>query len=215
MKNSFFSKFTPKEGKFYPLLEQLSEIFEQAAAELSESLKKSDPSSRSEAYRSIKRLEHEGDSVTQTIMDELSTTFITPFDREDIHALASELDDLIDAVNSCAKRISIYNPRPICDAGIKLSRLICKDAELIKKAMLQLEKFRSNPKELRGYCKEIHDTENAADDVYEFFIKNLFETENDTKELIKIKDIMLDMERTTDLAERVGKILNSFIIKYS
>lgn len=127
--------------------------------------------------------------------DELGTTFITPFDREDIHDLASCMDDVIDGINSCAKRISIYNPRPISENGKELSRLIQEEAIYICKAMDELETFRKKPTLLREYCSKLHEIENQADDVYEFFITKLFEEEKDCIELIKIKEIMHELEK--------------------
>ena len=195
MKNSFFSRFTPKEPKFFPLLKQLSEVLSASSVALVESLQHDQPAERSEYYKKIKDLEREGDRLTHLIFDELGTTFITPFDREDIHDLASCMDDVIDGINSCAKRISIYNPRPISESGKELSRLIQEEAIYI--------------------CKAMDELENQADDVYEFFITKLFEEEKDCIELIKIKEIMHELEKTTDAAEHVGKILKSLIVKYA
>jgi len=209
MKNSFFNRFTPKEPKFFPLLKQLSEVLSASSVALVESLQHDQPTERSEYYKKIKDLEREGDRLTHLIFDELGTTFITPFDREDIHDLASCMDDVIDGINSCAKRISIYNPRPISESGKELSRLIQE------KAMDELETFRKKPTLLREYCSKLHEIENQADDVYEFFITKLFEEEKDCIELIKIKEIMHELEKTTDAAEHVGKILKSLIVKYA
>ena len=118
-------------------------------------------------------------------------------------------------VNSCAKRISIYNPRPISENGKELSRLIQEEAIYICKAMDELETFRKKPTLLREYCSRLHEIENQADDVYEFFITKLFEEEKDCIELIKIKEIMHELEKTTDAAEHVGKILKNLIVKYA
>lgn len=215
MKNSFFSRFTPQEPKFFPLLKQLSEVLASSAAILVESLQHDLPDERANYYKKIKDLEREGDRLTHLVLDELSTTFITPFDREDIHDLASSMDDVIDGINSCAKRIAIYNPHPISNSGKELSKLIQDEAFYICKAMDELETFRKAPKALREYCTKLHDIENQADDVYDFFIKKLFEEEKDCIELIKIKEIMHELERTTDAAEHVGKILKSLIVKYA
>ena len=184
MKNSFFSRFTPKEPKFFPLLKQLSEVLCEASVVLIESLQHDSPTERSDYYKKIKDLEREGDRLTHLIFDELGTTFITPFDREDIHDLASCMDDFIDGINSCAKRD-------------------------------ELETFRKKPTLLREYCSKLHEIENQADDVYEFFITKLFEEEKDCIELIKIKEIMHELEKTTDAAEHVGKILKNLIVKYA
>lgn len=215
MNNSFFSRFAPKETKFYPMLDELADILEKAAFILKESLDYSSIEKRNEYYHKIKELEREGDIVSHGIIDKLQVTFITPFDREDIHSLASKLDDVIDGVTSCAKKIAIYNPKPINPTGKKLVDLIHQATVCIKDAMKQLEKFRSHPAELRRLCKELHDIENKSDDVYELFIVELFDDEEDIKELIKIKEIMNELESVTDIAEHVGKIFGSFIVKYS
>ncbi len=215
MNNSFFSRFTPKEPKFFPMLKNLSLVVISAAELLEESLQHATPEERAAYYKKIKEKEREGDKLTHTIQDALSSTFITPFDREDIHALASHMDDIIDGINSCAKRISIYNPRPIGASGKELAKLIHEEAEYISKSMDELETFRKSPAKLREYCTRLHDIENNADDLYEYFITKLFQEEKDCIEIIKIKEIMHELEHTTDSAEHVGKILRTFIVKYT
>lgn len=215
MKNSFFSRFTPKEPKFFPLLKQLSEVLVDASAVLVESMNHDQADERAAYYKRIKDLERAGDRLSHRIFDELGTTFITPFDREDIHALASHMDDVIDGINSCAKRISIYNPRPIGESGKELSLLVQQEAHCICQAMDELERFRKDPVRLREHCSRLHDIENQADDVYELFITRLFEEEKDCIEIIKIKEIMQVLEKTTDSAEHVGKVLRTLIVKYA
>ena len=215
MDNSFFSRFTPKEPKFFPLLKQMSEVLTSSARLLVESMGYDTAEERQAYYRRIKELERDGDRLTHRIFDELGTTFITPFDREDIHALASHMDDVIDGINSCAKRIAIYNPRPIGESGKELGGFIVEEAVCIGKAMDELEGFRKNPASLREHCSRLHDIENQADDVYELFIRKLFEEEKDSIELIKIKEIMQELEKTTDSAEEVGKVLKTLIVKYA
>ena len=215
MKNSFFSRFTPQEPKFFPMLKRLSEILTSSSDLLVESMQHDKPEERANYYKRIKDMEREGDKQTHLIFDELGKTFITPFDREDIHDLASTMDDVIDVINSCAKRITLYNPHPIANSGKELSLLIQHAAVYISKAMDELEIFRKKATELRACCTKLHDIENQADDVYELFVKKLFEEEKDCIELIKIKEIMHELEKTTDAAERVGKILRNLIVKYA
>lgn len=215
MKNSFFSKFAPKEPKFFPLFKQLTTILESASEVLCESLKHDSAQERMDYHKRIKELEKQGDVLVHTILDELGSTFITPFDREDIHLLTSSIDDVLDGINSCAKRIAIYNPRPISDSGKKLSDILLKSAKLINQAIDELEKFRKDASVLSKYCKELHDLENEGDDIYENFMIKLFEEEKDSIELIKVKEIMQELERTTDSAEHVGKVLKNLIVKYA
>lgn len=215
MNNSFFSRFAPKEPKFFPLLKTLSDTILSAAELLAESLNFDDTEKRHEYSKRIKEAERAGDKMTNHIFDELGKTFITPFDREDIHDLASSMDDIIDIINSNAKRIAIYNPHAISESGRCLADLIVRDAQVICKAMSNLEDFHKASDILTSCCTELHDIENKADDVYEEFITKLFKEEKDCIELIKIKEVMQEMEKSTDAAERVGKILRSIIVKYA
>ena len=168
-----------------------------------------------ELYKEIKELEREGDRWFQTVFDELGKSFITPFDREDIHQLAGYIDDVADGINSSAKRIAIYNPKCIPAVALDLANVIKADAETILQAIEELEKLRKNAKSIMGYCTKLHDLENEADDVYETYITRLFAEETDSIELIKAKEIMYELEKTTDAAEHVGKILKTIIIKYA
>ena len=171
MKNSFFNRFVPKQPKFFSLLEQLSNVLAEAADILAESMEHVSPQERESYYKRIKEVERRGDLVTHQVLDELETTFITPLDREDINALASGIDDVIDCVNSCAKRINIYNPHGLDESAKELCRFIQQEADCIRKSVDELETFRKSPAKLRGYCATLHDLENQADDVYELFIK--------------------------------------------
>ena len=185
-----------------------------SSAVLVESMQHDKPEERSSYYKKIKDLEREGDRLAHLIFDKLGTTFITPFDREDIQALASHMDDVIDGINSCAKRIAIYNPRPIGDSGKELSLLVQKEADYICKAMDELDTFK-NPATLRN-VRNYADIENQADDVYgKLCITKLFEEEKDCIEIIKIKEIMQILEKTTDSAKYVGKILRTLIVEYA
>jgi len=215
MNNSFFSRFAPKEPKFFHLLKELSDVLLAASSLLLETLQCSTQDVRMSYYRRIKEQERTGDQLSHKIFEELSTSFITPFDREDIHMLADNIDDVIDRINSCAKRIAIYNPRENAPEGMDLGKLVRQDAACIGKAMEELETLRKNAIHLKARCKELHDIENQADDVYEMAIIRLFEKEKDGIEIIKTKDILNELEKATDAAEDVGKILKTIIVKYA
>ena len=110
MDNTFFSRFTPREPKFFPLLKGIVTIIKSASELMLEFVEKGNAENAAEYYRKIKEEERKGDAISNKIFDELNSTFITPFDREDIHNLASKLDDVTDYINSAAKRIYLYNP---------------------------------------------------------------------------------------------------------
>ncbi len=215
MKNSFFNRFVPKEPKFFLLLKDLSATLKDAADALAVTVGHTDPAVREEDYKRVKEIERKGDVISNNILGELETTFITPLDREDIHSLTDTIEEVIDGINRCAKRINIYNPKNLGLAAKDLCAIIQQEAEAIHKGIDELDYFRKSPKTMNLLCEEIHDLENRADDIYEEFVKQLFETEKDAIELIKVKEIMHEFERTTDAAEHVGKVFKSIIVKYA
>lgn len=215
MVNSFLNRFTPKEGKFFPLFKQLSTAMVAASDLLIECTMTEKHEEHAELYKKIKEQERLGDKLSHKVFDELNSTFITPFDREDIHQLAMYMDDVIDGINSSAKRIALYKPKYIPDNAVKLAKLIREGTLCISNIAEELESLKNNSKQLKSYCKELHEIENKADDVYELFVIRLFEEEKDGIELFKLKEILYEMERTTDIAEQVGKIIRTIIVKYA
>ncbi|HLP05656.1 MAG TPA: DUF47 family protein [Paludibacter sp.] len=215
MNNSFLNKFTPKEPKFFPILKEMADIILVASDLIIECVQNADHESAIEYYKKIKEQEKKGDVLSAKIFDKLNSTFITPFDREDIHHLADRLDDVTDYINSCAKRIVLYNPKQMPKAAVDLARLIKEAAECICKAVDELDVMKKNSKKIKEYCKNLQIIENKADDIYENFIIDLFENEKDAIEVIKLKEIMSELEKATDGAEYVGKVIKTIIVKYA
>lgn len=215
MNNSFFSKFTPKETKFFPVLKDMADVLLVASDLIIECLQNYDHDKAIEYYKKIKEQERKGDALSGKIFDDLNTTFITPFDREDINHLADRLDDVTDYINSCAKRIVLYNPKQIPASAIEMAHLIKEGAICIGQAVEELDILKKNRKRITQYCTELHDIENKADDVYEHFLIDLFENQKDAVEIIKQKEIMYELEKATDAAEYVGKIIKTIIVKYA
>lgn len=215
MNNSLLNKLTPKEPKFIPLLRNMADIIFSASELMIECTKDYSHDNAVFYYKKIKEQEREGDKLSNKIFDELNATFITPFDREDINALALRLDDVIDHLNSCAKRIVLYNPKSLPVTAVDLAKLIQESAVYIGKAVNELNVLKKSATNAKKYCSQLHDIENKADDVYENFIIQLFETEKDGIEIIKTKEIMYELEKATDAAEYVGKIIKTIIVKYA
>lgn len=213
--NNFFDKFVPKEPKFFPILKEMADVILVASDLIIECVQKADHESAIEYYKKIKVQEKKGDALSVKIFDELNSTFITPFDREDIHHLADRLDDVTDYINSCAKRIVLYNPKVMPQSAVELAKLIKEGAVTIGKAVDELDVMKKNSKKIKEYCVELHDIENRADDVYENFLIELFAKEKDAVEIIKLKEIMYELEKATDAAEYVGKIIKTIIVKYA
>ena len=213
--NSFFNRLTPKEPKFFPVLKEMSDVLISASDLLITYLHSDRSQPEPDYYKKIKELERKADSLSNRIFEDLNSTFITPFDREDIHNLANTLDDVIDGINKCAKKIALYNPKQMPESAIVLGKLIKEATVQIGNAVDELDVLKKSPINIKKYCRELHDIENRADDVCDNYIKKLFNEETNSIELIKLKDIVSELEKTTDTAEHVGKIIRTIIVKYA
>jgi predicted phosphate transport protein (TIGR00153 family) len=162
----------------------------------------------------IEDLEHANDELTHSIFTELGRNFITPFDREDIHYLASSLDDIADYIYAAAKKINFYRVNPN-DIGMqKMSELIEQSANQVRIAVGGLR----NMKDMRQITEalvKINSSENQADDIFDMSIERLFATEPDAKEVIKKREIYQVMEIVTDKCEDASNVIESIIIKYA
>jgi uncharacterized protein len=158
----------------------------------------------------IKDIEHEGDELTHSILRKLNQTFITPFDREDIHRLASSVDDVLDFINAAAERMLLYkieNPPP---AAGKLAEIIVRQSESLASAMTLLEKDQEG---VLAFCVKVNQFENEADSVCRAAIGTLFENEKDPITLIKIKELLEVLETATDKAEDAANVLEAVVLK--
>jgi predicted phosphate transport protein (TIGR00153 family) len=193
----------------------MAEVSAEAAIIMLECVKNVEYEQAVEYAKKIKAYEKKGDYTLIKIFDELNTTFITPFDREDIHNLANRLDDVMDYINSCAKKIVLYRPKLIPDSAFELAKLIDRASDIVLIAVSYLSNIQKNAKNISEVCNELHDIENSADEVYELFLSDLFANEKDSIEIIKLKEIMQELEKATDAAEGVGKIIKTIIVKYA
>lgn len=204
--------FVPEDKIFFSLFEESSANLLSISKVLCEAVKTSSPEKRSELIREIERLEHIGDEITHRIFHTLGTNFITPFDREDIHELASVLDDVIDYIHGSAKRIELYKIEIMTPAIIKLSELIFNSAEELHKAVSEIRNMK-NPGKIREACVKINSIENHADDIFDMSIAKLFEEEKDAVQIIKMKEVLSALETATDKCEDAANVLESIIVK--
>ena len=215
MKNNIFDAFKPKESKFYPLLREMADVIAKASELIVECVQVTNHAEAVDVYKRIKEQEHKGDKIQNAIFEELNNSFVTPFDREDIDALAGTLDNVIDLINSCAKRIMLYSPKSMPESATSLAILVRGASDCLTKIISQLDVVKKTPAVIKEELIQLKTIENKADDVYEHFLIDLFENEKDAIEVIKLKDILHELERATDAAESVGKIVKMIIIKYS
>ena len=169
---------------------------------------------RPELLKKISDLEHVGDTITHQIFTELSTNFITPFDREDISYLASSLDDIVDYIDGSAKRLETYKLGETSPAMRKLSEIIELSAKEIDVAIANMKDMK-NIVRLREAIVRINSLENQADDVFDKAIAELFESEKDAIKIMKIKEVLSNMETATDKCEDVANVIETIIVKNS
>jgi predicted phosphate transport protein (TIGR00153 family) len=210
--DSIFQVFVPKDRKFFPLFEKSAENIVKSAILLNKMLLIEDINQRNAIIDEIKEVEKAGDEITHTIFDELNHTFITPFDREDIHRLTATMDDVLDLINSSAQQIKLYKIDKIPGEFVQMSELILQGAREIKNAVCDLRNLKK-ASQIKKACIRINEIENLADDVYNFSISDLFENEKDAIKLIKIRDILASLESATDFAEDVSDVLKTIIVK--
>lgn len=157
----------------------------------------------------IQRIEREGDELTHAILTKLNQTFITPFDREDIHQLASSLDDVLDFVNAAASRLVTYRITAPPPAAGEIAKIIFLQSKELQKAVSLLQKNR----DILPHCVEINRLENEADQRSQQGIAQLFDTEKDPITLIKVKELLEFLERATDKAEDAANVLETVVLK--
>ncbi|HLP13094.1 MAG TPA: DUF47 family protein [Flavobacteriales bacterium] len=211
---NIFNLLAPKERKFFPMFEKASANLVEAAKVLNELANTPAGERRTELIRKIEDLEHKGDDITHDIFNYLSATFITPFDREDIHMLTSAMDDIIDFIHGSSKRIELYKVDQLSNELKKLAQLILAGVEELHVAVTQLKNLK-NTAVINEACVKINSLENHADDIYNRAIADLFENEKDPIMIIKLKEIYSALEVATDKCEDAANVIKTILIKYS
>ena len=212
--NSFLRIFMPKNRIFYDLFEKAADNVAKMGTLLRNVVGESDFDKRGTLIMQVEDLEHDNDELTHNIFTELGRNFITPFDREDIHYLATSLDDVADYIYAAAKKINFYRVNPNDPGMHKFSELIEEGAKQVRIAVGELRNMK-NMRNITEALVKINSIENQGDDILDFSIERLFNTEEDAKEVIKKRDIYQVMEIVTDKCEDVSIVIESIIIKYA
>jgi len=202
----------PREEKFFGLFEESSHNVVEAAQGLKNMI---DTWEHVEGRVSeITELEHQGDTITHQIMEQLHRTFITPFDREDIALLAHSLDDVVDFIHAAADAMFLYKVNSPGQKAKELADIIVQAATEVEKAMPCL-RHRAELKQVLPYCVEINRLENMADRVYRSAIAELFNDSTDVAQIIKWREIYEHMETATDRCEDVANVLEGVALKHA
>jgi predicted phosphate transport protein (TIGR00153 family) len=213
--NTILSIFTPKDAKFFPLLKDLADVLVQSASLLHELFTLEEKERRPEFCRLIKEEELRGDKISGAILKELNNTFITPFDREDVDSLADKVEEIIDVINRVGHKVLLYSPEKMPGTTIRLTEIILKGTVEIRDAVKELKNLKKSDTRFRRHYKEIKALEEDADGVYERGIMELFKNEKDTIELIKLKEITQELEKTANKINNAGKVLKTIFVKYA
>lgn len=200
-------RMVPREEKFFSMFNEMASNLTDGAKVLRDLL--GNYENIDARVSNIKDIEHRGDDMTHGVFVKLNQTFITPFDREDIHRLASSLDDVLDFINSAADRIMVYKIKSPPAAAFEIAKVIVRQAEALERGVSMLEK---NQKVLE-HLVEVNRLENEADRISRDAIGKLFEEERDPIILIKHKELIEILETATDKAEDVANVLETIVLK--
>jgi len=200
-------RLIPHEPRFFELFAELSGYLTEGANLLRDILE--DPRDLDMKVEQVQAIEHKGDRATHAIITKLNQTFITPFDREDIHRLASSLDDVLDFTNTAATRLVMYRIIKPPAAAAELAGLIVLQSEELARGVSVLEKNGAVMK----HCEEVNRLEDEADHIGRKAIAQLFEYEKDPIQLIKLKELYELLEMATDKAEDAANVLETIFLK--
>lgn len=201
-------RLLPKEDKYFDLFNRMASYMTECAQLLQKLF--SDFDNRVSYADKIKEVEHNCDLLTHEIVKKLNQTFITPIDREDIHALASGLDDIVDAIEYTAKRVILYRVEAPTEHARRMTDVVVRIVARLEAAVTSLE---NNGDRVLEECVTIHGLENEGDTYHHEAIDELFAKETNPITLLKMKELYAKMERTIDKCEDVSNILEAIVLK--
>jgi uncharacterized protein len=202
-------RLLPREEEFFQLFTEVASRNQEAARQL-RALFEAPPDRRTPIVEAIKRLEHEADQLTHEVVNRLDRTFITPLDREDIHQLASDLDDVMDVMDGTARRAQIFRIGQAPQGVLHLVEVIERMVGVLAEGVGRLKKG----DDVMKCCVEAKKLEEEGDAIYHEMLGQLFEKETNALEVIKWKEIYDNLERTLDEAEDVANVLESITLKH-
>src|SRR4051812_5458194 len=200
-------RLVPRDKKFFDLFADMANNMVEGAKLLKAILE--DFQNVEARVQKLHDIEHKGDELTHSVLVKLHQTFITPFDREDIHALASAMDDVLDYLHAAGERLVMYKITNAPSQAIALAEVIIKQSTELQKAVSMLDKHDA----VLDRCVEINRLENEADTLARTALAALFEREKDPITLIKQKELIEVLETATDKAEDAANILESVVLK--
>lgn len=205
-----FRKFLPQDFNFFDFFNKEVDYVVQAAKLFNEIIKKGEVDQ--ETREKMRNIEHEGDKIAYQIIDHLNKTFITPFDREDIHALAKKLDDVNDMLNTIVSRLKIYKIKGVNDILIEFGKLIEESVNSLACATNHLNNMK-NANIILNSCLNMNHLESEADKLRDKALEDLLNKERDPIEIIKWKEIYQDAETVLDICKATAHVIESILVK--
>ncbi|HUR94648.1 MAG TPA: DUF47 family protein [Gemmatimonadales bacterium] len=205
-------RLLPRDEKFFDLFTAVA-TFTVEAARLQLELLRAETNRRGAIVDQIKRLEHQADQVTHDVVTRLDRVFITPLDREDIHELASRLDDVIDLIDGTARRLLIFHAGTSPDGAVLIGEVIVRATEQLQVAVAALEKNKGRT--VLDACVQVKRLEEEGDSLYHEWLGRLFEGHPEALQVIKWKELYDNLEKTLDYIEDAGNVLESISIKHA
>lgn len=206
-------KLKPKDNKFFEYLSEITERIEEAAIILQEAV--NEPGSAEDCLKKAEEIEEKTDQTVAKIRTKLHDTFITPIDREDIHLLAHKMDDLVDGIEGIIERMVLYNVGPASEGTKELVNLIYKSAKQLRKSCGYLDDMKKSRLKIGARCDRIVELEAEGDHLYRKEMAKLFRECSDPIEVIKWKDILMELEGLLDICEEVADMIKGVVMKYA
>ena len=206
-------KLKPKDNKFFQYISDITERIEDAAIILQEAV--SEPGNAENCLKKIEEIEEKTDQTVAKIRSKLHDTFITPIDREDIHLLAHKLDDLVDGMEGIIERMVLYNVGPASEGTKELVDLVYKSAKQLRKSCGYLDDIKKSRLKIGARCDRVVELEADGDHLYRKEMAKLFRECADPIEIIKWKDILMELEALLDICEEVADMIKGVVMKYA
>ena len=204
----------PRKQGFFELFEQMTSTIAEAARYLETLV--SDFNDLEVRLIRLKELEHEGDMTTHQSIARLNRTFLTPFDREDLHALATELDEILDWIEESGQRLLMYQCTTPKDDARRLARLAVRTTEELHHAMQQLKSHHRQKAKMEQHLVEVNRLENEADNIYRQALAELFAENGDNAiEILRWKEVYDALENVIDSCETVAHVIDSILVKHA
>jgi uncharacterized protein len=210
---NFISRLMPREGRFFSLFDGHAKLIVDGALALADVLRHYDTvKDRATGIKAIEDAEHAADRITHETVQLLHTTFVTPFDRDNIHQLISRMDDVLDLIQDTAESLVLYDIQKVTPQATQLAELVLRCSERVQSAVGLMASMADAPAILK-ICQEIDKLESEADRVMRGAISELFRNETDVRQLIKLKAVYEALESATDKCQDVANTIESVVLE--